>query len=295
MEPVDALHHLGGVATYRQLVQLCGRDSLDVAVLSGDVLRLARGRYALPSVDGARRAAIALTGVVSHASAALHWGWSVKTVPDPPHITVGRTRKLTPAQRRLAIVHHARLSADEVVGGATSTERTLADCLKGLANDEALAIADSALREKSVTPARLRQIAARLRGPGSGRARRVAAEASGLAANPFESVIRAISLEVPELRLEPQATLTGERFFAQPDLVDRRLRIVVEADSNTWHNSSRVQLRRDCRRYTGLVVRDWIVLRFCWEDAMFESAYVRDCLGAAVAVAQRRAQRGQVA
>jgi very-short-patch-repair endonuclease len=84
--------------------------------------------------------------------------------------------------------------------------------------------------------------------------------------------------------------ITAPDFFARPDLVDADLMVVVEADSNTWHNASRAQLRRDCRRYTGLVVRGWLVVRFAWEDVMFEPAYVRSELVRLVTQAQERAK-----
>jgi len=59
--------------------------------------------------------------------------------------------------------------------------------------------------------------------------------------------------------------------------VDRERRLVVEAESHSFH-SRRGALRRDCRRYTKLVLLGWRVLRFAWEDVMFEQGYVRECL-----------------
>lgn len=223
-------------------------------------------------------------------SAALHWGWEVKTVPDRPHVTVRRNRNLLRAQRALAHPHWADLTADEVVEGVTSRERTLTDCLRFLPFDEALAVADSALRHHDVSSAGLMRLGDALAGPGAARGRRVTRRADGMAANPFESVLRAISLEIPDLRLRPQLRIAEPGFFARPDLVDPDQRIVVEADSQTWHNANRSQLRRDCRRYTGLVVRGWLVARFAWEDVMFEAPYVTTELSLLVARAHQRAQ-----
>jgi very-short-patch-repair endonuclease len=42
-------------------------------------------------------------------------------------------------------------------------------------------------------------------------------------------------------------------------------------------------LRRDARRYDAFAVRGWLVLRFTWEDVMFDQAWVRSTLQAAVA------------
>lgn len=290
MDPVDALHRLGGVANYATLARLCGRAAIDARLAAGAIRRDGRGRYSLPATDDARRAASALTGVVSHTSAALYWGWEVKTVPDIPHVTVPTNRNLTPPMRHLAQPHWAALAADEVTDLVTRPERTLADCLRHLPFDEALTIADSALRHGAFSDSGLRRIAGDVRGPGAARSRRVAALANGSAANPFESVLRAIAVEIRGLNLRPQVRIASPHFFARPDLVDEDLAVVVEADSNTWHNSSRQQLRRDCRRYTGLVARGWLVARFAWEDVMFEPSYVREELTLVTARAQQRVQ-----
>jgi very-short-patch-repair endonuclease len=71
------------------------------------------------------------------------------------------------------------------------------------------------------------------------------------------------------------------------DLVDRDRRIVLEADSFEWHGD-RAALRRDAKRYNRLVIDGWIVLRFAWEDVMFDQDYVRDVLVAVVAFVDRR-------
>ena len=100
MDDVEAaLHRLGGVARRRQLVRTVSRRRLRRAVREGRVVRTGHGRYALPLTEAARVAASRLTGVASHTSAALHWGWAVKTVPTHPHVTVPRHRKLA-AERR---------------------------------------------------------------------------------------------------------------------------------------------------------------------------------------------------
>lgn len=292
MNPVEALHRHGGVARRQDLLRLTTRAELEHAVLTARVLVEARGRYALPEADEQLRIAGALTAVLSHSSAALHWGWKVKTVPARPHVTVRRKRHLSPEQRHKVVAHWRDLSPRAVSDGVTSRERTLLDCMTGLPFDEALAIADSALRAGDITVSGLVALAATARGPGSRQAQRVVAHADGRAANPFESALRAIALDVPGLRLTPQLTVRTARLTAQPDLVDPERRIVLEADSHTWH-SSRSALRRDCTRYNALVLDGWIVLRFTWEQVMFEPAYVRACLEAVLAMTDRQARRAQ--
>lgn len=276
----QVLHRMGGVASRRALLKVVERRELDAALRRGDVVRDARGRYALPIADAARRTANRLSGVVSHRSAALLHGWELKTVPPLPDVMVRAKRHLTEDQRDGVEPHWSDLTPDEIHQGVTTVERTLVDCLRSLPFDEALAIADSALRHRSISKSRLVELTAGLRGRGAAQARRVAAEATHLAANPFESVTRAISLDVAGLDLEAQVVIRDSTGRGRADLVDRERRLVVECESHSWH-SRRGALRRDCRRYTKLVLLGWRVLRFAWEDVMFHPDYVRECLEAA--------------
>lgn len=283
MDPVEALKRLGGVATYSSLRQFTSRAHVETALSAELIFRDARGRYALAEVDAARRAAHAASGVVSHASAALAWGWKVKWVPERPHVALPRNRNLFGTPRFQP--HWLALDPDEVIDGVTSRQRTMTDCLRTLPFDEGLSVADSCLREGGLTQAQLQQCSSSMRGPGAARARTVVAAADGRAANPFESVLRAIALTVPSLQIEPQVELRFDGLVMQPDLVDRRSRLVLEADSQEWHNSDRAQLRRDCQRYTALNAAGWLVARFAWEDVMNRPAYVRQSLVDLVAIA----------
>jgi very-short-patch-repair endonuclease len=288
MSIVEVLRTLGGVARRKTLLRACSRNEIRAAVAAGEIVRDARGRYAVPVAHTALRAANRLSGVVSHRSAALYWGWEVKTVPDLPEVTIKRKRHLAAGQAEGLQLHWADLGPDEVSDNVTSIERTLVDCMRSLPFDEALAIADSALRHRSVTKRRLVELAAGIKGPGAPQARRVAEQATYLAANPFESVLRAIALGVPGLDLRAQVVIADAEGRGRADLVDPARRLVVEAESHSWH-SKRGALRRDCRRYTKLVLLGWRVLRFAWEDVMFHQDYVRDCLVAAVGLTGEQA------
>lgn len=277
------LAELGGVARYRALVRVVGRAALDAAVAGGVVERDARGAYALPGVDVAVRVAAQLGGVLSLTSAALRHGWGVKTVPAKPHVAVGRGRKLG-RRAALAHVHYVDLGPHDVQDGVTVPAVTLLHCLRTLPTDEALAVADSALREDGCHQL-LAAVADGARGRGAGRVRAVAARATHLAANPFESVARDVCDGVPGLHVEPQVPIAHGGFSARADLVDTRLRIAVECDSFEWHGS-RSALVSDCRRYNRMVVGGWIVLRLTYEDVMFHPDEVRELLAEAVALAE---------
>jgi very-short-patch-repair endonuclease len=280
MSAAEGLRLLGGVGRRRALVALVGRAEVDRALDRGEISRVSRGVYAVPEADAAGQIAQQLGGVLSLTSAALHHGWAVKTVPDKPHVTVPRWRRLPATMPSV----HLHWSEDALRGVATSPEVTLEQCLRHLPFDEALAVADSALRAGFGAQA-LAAIADRARGPGSPQVRRVAELATPRAANPFESALRAIAADVPGLRMEAQVVIRDGAFVVRPDLVDERLRIVAEADSFEWHGG-RAALAADARRYNMLVVAGWVVLRFSWEDVMFRPDEVRHMLIQAVALVQ---------
>lgn len=278
MDLEGMLAEAGGLATRPLLIQLLGRRGLAEALAAGQVVRVGQGRYALPAVADGVRAAHALRGVLSHTSAALHHGWEVLHTPDRPHVLVPVQRKISADRRRDVVLHRADLARGETSGPATTQEVTLRHCLQTLPLPEALAVADSALRH-GVSPATLRR-AAMTTGPGARQARRVAREARAEADNPFESGLRALSLDVPGVRLTPQVWVKTRTGRVRPDLVDEQRRLVVEADSFEWHGR-RAALKNDARRYNELVIAGWMVLRFAWEDVMFEPERVQAVLAGA--------------
>jgi very-short-patch-repair endonuclease len=222
-------------------------------------------------------------GVLCLTSAALAHGWAVKVVPERPDVMVSRGRRVDRKDRSCRL-HYAELAEEDIEDGVTTIAVTLAHCLRRLPFDEALAIADSALRS-GVPRSLLLRVAEQASGPGSTQMRRVASLASAKAANPFESVLRAIAADVSGLEVRPQVVIREPTIVARPDLVDERLRIVLEADSFEWHGG-RSQLSADARRYDLLVVNGWWVLRFSYEHVMLQPEFVRDVLVAMVALAE---------
>lgn len=285
---VKALTRLGGVATSQQL-KLAGVHwrHVDAALEVGAIVRTARGHFVLPTVEAGRSAAHRLSGAASHITAALHWGWKVKTAPKQPHVTVRAKRSLPANAADGVIVHWRDLQADEVAKGwVTTRARTVVDCCLDLPFDEALSVFDSA-RRSGLKVAEVLDLAAWLTPRQVTRVSRVAAASESRADNPFESTLRSIASGVGGLRVKPQVRVRYDDFYARVDLADEGLKIVLEADSHEFH-TGRSNFDRDCRRYNGLVVRDWIVLRFTWEQVMFEPAVVHAAIAAAVAL--RRSQ-----
>lgn len=274
MDAAEALDRFGGVATRRDLLAVCSRRRLEAAVAAGVVVRSSRDRYVLPTAAVAKRAAARLHGIVSHLGAAAHWGWEIKAQPELPIVSIRRNRKLDPARAVGVSLRWTTWSEGEVVDLVTSPVRTVLDCARDLAFDEALSVADSALRRGSLTKRDLVEAAAVLRGPGSSRARRVAAWADGRAANPFESTLRAIAVEEGLDAVAQLAVAAGD-FVVHPDVADPSRGLALEAESWTHHGKDRADFERDCARYNALVVAGWTVLRFTWEQVMWSPRYVR--------------------
>lgn len=271
MDAVTALEKLGGVARTREIEQLSSRRKLRGAVDRGEIEHVGRGAYALSTVE-AGRAAARLSGVKSHLSAAAHWGWATKTPGGRPHVAVPRGRNVAKSRRVGVHVHWLRLADHEVDGPATSKLRTVLDCARDLPFDQALAVADSALRSGDLSHDELHSAAASCTGPSAAKVRRVAAYADGRAANPFESVLRALAIEAG-LDVVPQFPIEVHGVDLHPDLVDPGRGLVLEADSFSWHGD-REAFEADCLRYNGFCVAGYVVLRFTYEHVMREPDYV---------------------
>lgn len=271
---------MGGVARTREVIELSSSRRLRTALARGDIVRLSRGWLGLPSRERAERAARSHDGVVSHASAALLHGWPVVTVPDLPQVTVPIGTPAPDEPDEVAEVFQSALLPRDIHGMSTSPLRTVIDCAHDLAFHEALAIADSALREESVSRETLLEAATRC---SSGcRCRQVAAYADEGAANPFESVLRAHCISIG-LAVVTQWEVRSDGMTLHPDLANPLLGIAAEADSYTHHGMEKVDFVRDVVRYNALVVAGWLVLRFTYEQVMNNPGYVQRLLRWAVA------------
>ena len=193
-------------------------------------------------------------------------------------VTVPHDRK--PRTRQGVRFSYRHLAPEDVIKpGVTSAVRTVLDCATTLPFGEALAIADSALRHGNVDRDELLITAAASPSRGRRRRLRVVRAADGRAANPFESFLRSIALEVG-LDVQPQAWIHAGHRWVRPDLLDDRRGLAIEAESFTWHGQ-RDQLTRDCAKYNDLTLLGLDVLRFSWEQVFLEPDYVRKVFGCA--------------
>lgn len=257
MDAVAALTRLGGIASTSELVGLTNRNRVRRAVKRGLIVHVARSRYALPSREEAQAIAVAHDGHLRLLSAAAHWGWKVKWAAQWPQVQV----PVKPEETIDASLFVGPLPRADVDGWATSRVRTVLDCAAELPFDEALCVADSALRSAKVTREQLEAAA-------TDAVRRVVDHASHLAANPFESVLRAILIQA-DIAVVPQWAITIDGVTYHPDLADPFNGIAIEA--NSWqHHASKDDHNDDCVRYNALVMAGWTVLRFTWEQVMFK-------------------------
>ncbi|WP_246486804.1 endonuclease domain-containing protein [Kribbella qitaiheensis] len=101
--------------------------------------------------------------------------------------------------------------------------------------------------------------------------------ADGRAESALESVLRAILIEAGIERFVPQVVVRHGKFTARLDLGDPIRRIALEADSFA-HHGTRGALARDCRRHTNLTLLGWRLIRFSWEDVMFDREWVLEAV-----------------
>lgn len=270
MDVVLALEELGGVASRRTLVVMTSEKRVRRALEHGVVMRLPRGQVALVTQDRAERAALSCRGQVSHASAALLHGWAVVTVPELPQVTVRPGTRALTEPLEVAECFPGR----PTLGRVTPPLQTVLDCARDMPFVESLAIADSALRARSVRRPELLDAAARVRGPARERTQRVARLADGRAANPLESALRALCVEAG-LDVVPQWEVrVSEKVTVHPDLADPIRGLAIEAESWTHHGKEKPDFERDCERYTLLALAGWTVLRFSYDQVMRRRAWV---------------------
>jgi very-short-patch-repair endonuclease len=288
MDPVISLAGLGGVARSADLHRVASRYSVRKAVIAGRIDRPYPGLYALPGVEPVVVAAGYLRGYVSHGTAARFWGLDAlratgrtqrpasggpASAAPPDHITVPHNRccRSTPG----VIVHYARLKPGDVVIGdipRTSLARTVVDCCRTLPLREAVVIGDSALRRGlRLTKADLAALAAELRGPGAGRARRALRLLDPSAESVPESAFRVLIHLAGFPPPISQYVRLGGRI--RIDFYWPQARIAVEIEGYEFHGSLSAWLR-DCRRNNELVALDIHPYRFTWNDVMFDQEYV---------------------
>ena len=271
MDVVAAINKLGGTARWIELRQHVSQRALERAISDKAIVRIGRGVYRLPNLP---EPDTVLPGIHSHVTAAETWELGVLRRTKITHITVPRSAKLRDVPKNVK-VHYADLPPDATDGRTTRPFQTVLDCARTCPFDEALAIADTAVRVRMITKPALLGAAAHLHGAGSRQARRVAELCDERSHSPLESALRALLHEEGLTFFEPQysARTADGAVLAKVDLGDPQTGVLLEADSFLFHGH-RGQLEWDARRYDVLVAHGYLVLRFAYEHVLGDKDWV---------------------
>jgi very-short-patch-repair endonuclease len=258
-----------GLLTRAQLLTAgLTRRQIDTLVADGHLLRVHTGVYALGVIRAepvARRlaAVLATDGVLSHVSAAEHWG-ILAPRGGPIHVT-----RATRGERRAGIaVHESALAAAEVVVRfgvrCTSLLRTLLD-LAGVVDARTLAAAfDQAQVLHHLRPLVLAE--ALLTRPGRRGSRKLQvlladAVDPGQIDSLFELLFLRFCRDWGFGRPETQV-----RFgIWTADFLFRAAGVVIETDSRRWHGTA-ARRARDARKTAYLESLGLVVVRVTWQE-----------------------------
>lgn len=256
MDVAEVLRGAGSVARTRTLLERgVGRGQLARGVAAGELLRLRRGVIALPDASPAFTAAVMNNGLLTCASAAEHYGLWLLHPPATHHVSCldGYSGQHTNHELRTVAVH-GRLP---LVGPLDVLLHAL-HCLPEL---DAVVMVESAVRRGwEVRPALRR----RLLGPRNGKARAALERVTGCADSAIEVVARLLFLDAG-ISIQTQFHLAG---VGRVDFLLEGF-LVVEIDGAAFHSDRRA-LRRDRQRNNLTVLGGYLVLRFCYEDIMFD-------------------------
>ncbi|MGY1820447.1 endonuclease domain-containing protein [Geodermatophilus sp. SYSU D00079] len=210
----------------------------------------------------ARAATILLPdAVVTGRSAAVLWGVDLTGPRDDVEVTAARDTHQVRVEglvvRRATLdPAHVRRRDDVPV---SSPEATAVRLAAALPRDDAVAAVDQLIATGVVDLEPVRALAARTRGPGSARARDVAALADGRAESPQETRVR---LLIGRSTLPPPVAqfrvFDGPGFVARVDFAWPDRRVAVEYDG-LWHAEAR-QFARDRERLNRLQGAGWRVV-----------------------------------
>ncbi|HEX5996493.1 MAG TPA: hypothetical protein VFY84_15240 [Jiangellales bacterium] len=282
MNVADLLYQApNGVATWAQLKPYVTERQLAAAIGSGHVKRVGHGVYRLSWGQPDYGIAAALRGTLSHLSAARHHGLSLIRDPAETYVTVRPNRSGIKPPKDVRVFYR-NIPPERTSGGVTDLVRTVLDCARDCPIPDALAIADSALRDFRLDHGELRAAAARLRGRHCQRVRQIVEWADPRAASVMESALRGLLCEAGLPIFEPQLPIkvsNGETWH--PDLGHAASRTVIEAESLLNHGAP-TRLEIDTQRYDEFAAAGYLVLRFTWRQITGRPEWVVDMVRSAL-------------
>ncbi|SDH96197.1 Very-short-patch-repair endonuclease [Arthrobacter subterraneus] len=266
MEVVEVLRGVGAVAR-TQVLRERGLSKRQIAnsVARGEVLRLRAGVLALPGAPEDFSAAVLNNGLLTCASAAGRYGLWLLNPPARPHLSClhGHSRDYANHRQRTVPAHEYL----PLVG----IPDVLVHALQCLPPVEAAVLVECSIRRgDTVRPFLLE----RLRGDRNGRARAALNLVTGCAESAIEVVAR-ILFRSAGFHVETQVPIPG---VGRVDFLLEGF-VVVEVDGAAYHSDRRA-LRRDLQRNNAAIIGGYLVLRYSYEDIMFNQEAVLEQVSA---------------
>lgn len=280
----------GAVARWQLVARGVTRRQIATRIADGRLRPVHRGVYLVGHVataplayEAAAVLAFRSGAVISHRSAAKLQG----LLPWPPKAACWVTTPRGDSGRPGLIVRKATLEPCDITSHVripiTSAARTILDCAAILPEDEDERLETMWAEAHAQGSAKLPDLRAQIeRNPGKPGVLRLAKllDRSGSPARPKRELerrllrlVRASDLPEPEVN----AWLEGK----ERDLLWRDQRLVVEADSYTFHSHARAWAR-DIGKTNELQLAGFVVLRFTWFDVTERPAWVVAEIGRAL-------------
>lgn len=251
------IRRLGGAARYAAIG--AEKRVLDRLVATAQLVRLARGCYALPRTPAAIARSVLLNATLACVSALRHHGLDVPGDHTITHCAVPPTRG--PSKRHLAGVrlHYGTPErADEHVPVASVLDGLVAAAFC-LGYDDAVALLDTVC-DRDGAPA-LEEVLFRIKQRSPRLAAALEIDVDTRARSRVETSIR-LALRRAGLRVAAGVRIPG---VGEVDLLVEG-RLIVELDGFAYHND-RKAYRRDRRRDRAALRLGLVTLRFAYEDS----------------------------
>lgn len=260
MDIVETLRYVGSVARTKTLLQHdITKRALARSLDSGLILRPQRGVFALPDAVPEFRAAVLHNGLATCASAAGHYDLWLLYPPKEHHVSCpdGSSGGHINHELRTVTAHHTL----PMVGMID----VLLHALRCLPELEAVIMVEGIVRRgEPVKPLLLES----LKGNRNGKARVALGRVTGCADSAIEVVARLLFRDAG-IHTETQVHIPG---VGRVDFLLEGF-LVVEMDGAAFHSDRRA-LRRDRRRNNMTILDGYLVLRYCYEDIMFDRGRV---------------------
>jgi very-short-patch-repair endonuclease len=246
------------------------------AVAAGSVVRVRRSWLTIPEADAAVIAAAEVGGRLTCVSAAARRGLWVPRAPSLPHVAVAHSSSARAddgirLHRARAPVPLHRTDPHEHV---LNVMFHVARCLP---RGDALAVWESALRTGAVDAEVLARVQWR-----STRAAELAEVSGSLSDSGIETAFAALMRSIG-IAVRQQVWIDGHPLDG---LIGARLAVQLDGFAHHQGRDRRRDLRADAR----LVLRGYTVLRFDYQQVLFDAGYVRETVLLAIAQGLHRAR-----